>query len=148
MVFSRPPALPSFEGGWNRVATHGVYHTVLYSSHCLRLTVITSDSELRVRQWFTTTGGLGRPRLRVLRAPASRLGGGRTLGYWHHGRKREAAAGARCRGSRTVPVEPLPNIAEKNSNTTFRRIYNERKSIPGGQGVWCLVLRATRWLMY
>ena len=50
-------------------------------------------------QWFATIGGLGRQRLRVLSAQASRLGGG-APGFWQFDRRREAAAGAAALVSR------------------------------------------------
>ena len=71
----------------------------IYSYYCLRLigsdsgpTRMGSVNVLRC-QWFAIIGGLGRQRLRVLSAPASRLGGG-APGFWQYDRRREAAAGA------------------------------------------------------
>lgn len=73
MVFSRPSALSSFEGGWNRAAALGVRHTVLYSY--LRLmgngSKLTGDMPVvyHVRgSWLSEAAGV--------RDPASWLGGG------------------------------------------------------------------------
>ena len=54
------------------------------------------DLEIRVCQWFTTIGGLGCPRLRLLE-PWPVSWGSATPGYWQYGRQRESAAGVAVR---------------------------------------------------
>ena len=64
-----------------------------------------------VCQWFSTIGGLGRPKLRVLgRAPASRLGGG-AFGHWLYDGVREAMAGSAA----VVPRRWTPPSPPKSS---------------------------------
>ena len=79
---------------------------------------IDASSELEYDQWFSTIGGLGRPKLRVL---GPRPGG--TLGYWQYDREREAAADVAA----LVPRQwsPPPDVAESNTSMTIRRIHNE-----------------------
>jgi len=58
-----------------------------------------------VCQWFSTIGGLGRPRLRLFEPRPVGWGGG-TPGFWQYDRKREAAAGAAALGSRQWSPPP------------------------------------------
>ena len=39
--------------------------------------------------------------------------------------RHETRSSGRCRGSRIMPVDPPPNVAENNNNMTIRRIYNK-----------------------